>query len=82
MAGENIRFLCFIRFKRPISEIVCAAKNDSIGAREHVEAIEDCCVLHFGLRQKECKLAANGLQFFVVKEVAGAEPSAIEDELL
>ena len=57
MAGENIRLLRRIRVERPVAEIVRTTKHNSVGAREHVEAIEDRRVLHLRLGAEEMSAA-------------------------
>src|SRR3954469_11857523 len=64
----------------PHITLECTAKDDSVGAREHVAGAAGQRVAYLRLRLEDGELAAHWLQFLVAEQIAAAKPRTVEDQ--
>src|SRR3954469_6663366 len=64
----------------PHITLECTAKDDSVGAREHVAGAAGQRVAYLRLRLEDRELAAHRLKLLVAEQVPATEPGTIENQ--
>src|SRR3954467_11556748 len=80
MPPEYSRRLVRIRLEAPLATIVCAAQDDAVLSRHHVQvAGPDRDVVNLGLRRENGELALDRHDVRVVEQLSRRQPGAVDD---
>src|SRR5579859_1283372 len=66
----------------PLVELKGPAKEDAVGAREHVTRAAGDRVAHLRLRLEDGELATRGMEVLIIEQLPAAEPGAVENQVL